>query len=74
MNEFKKTTVEGKDVIALGAIYIFQGTAANETAVYAEVGSIDAIGSLYLSTSGIYFQVANNGADADWQKVTTTHT
>ena len=54
---------------------IFTGTAANETAVYAEVGAKDATGSIYISTAGgLYVQVANNGADADWQKVTSTHT
>jgi len=53
---------------------IFTGTAANETAVYAEVGAVDATGSIYISTSGLYVQVANNSADADWNKVTTTHT
>ena len=53
---------------------IFTGTAANESAVYAEVGSVDAIGSIYFSTSGIYIQVANDGADADWNKVSSTHT
>jgi hypothetical protein len=74
MNEFKKIKSSGVDVIQLGAVFVFQGTAANETAVFAEVGAIDAIGSLYLSTTGIYFQVANNGVDADWEKVTTTHT
>lgn len=74
MNEFKKIKSNGVDVIQLGSVFVFQGTAADETAVFAEVGAIDATGSLYLSTSGIYFQVANNGADADWQKVTTTHT
>jgi hypothetical protein len=74
MNEFKKTKSNGVDVIQLGSVFVFQGTAANETAVFAEVGAIDATGSIYLSTSGIYFQVANNGADADWEKVTTTHT
>lgn len=53
---------------------VFTGTAANETAVYAEVGAVDATGSIYISTSGLYVQVANNAADADWNKVTTTHT
>lgn len=54
---------------------IFAGAAANETAVYAAVGAIDATGSVYISTAGgIYIQVANAGADADWQKITSTHT
>jgi len=54
---------------------IFTGSAANENAVYAAVGAIDATGSVYISTAGgIYIQVANNGADADWQKITSTHT
>jgi hypothetical protein len=54
---------------------VFTGSAANETAVYAEVGTVDATGSIYISTAGgLYVQVADAGADADWQKVTSTHT
>jgi hypothetical protein len=52
---------------------IFTGSAANGDGVYAEVGSVDATGSIYLTTAGaIYIQVANNGAAADWYKVTAT--
>lgn len=72
MKEFKKLTSAGIDHIQFGSRYIFDGTAADAAAVYAEVGTIDAIGSLYLSTSGIYFQVANAGASTDWEKVTTS--
>jgi hypothetical protein len=73
MNEFKTAKSTGKDVITLGAIFIFQGTAASAAEVYTEVGAIDAIGSLYISSvGGIYNQVANAGSSTDWQKVTTT--
>jgi len=52
---------------------IFTGAAASVSAVYAEVGDTDAVGSVYLSTAGgFYFQVADNGAEADWETVTTS--
>jgi hypothetical protein len=53
---------------------IFTGSAANGDAVYAEVGTVDATGSIYLSTAAgaIYIQKANAGAAADWYKVTAT--
>jgi hypothetical protein len=54
-------------------ICVFSGAATTETAVYAEVGSVDATGSIYLSTGGeLFVQVANAGAEADWETVTTT--
>ena len=52
---------------------VFTGSAANGDAVYAEVGSVDATGSIYITTAGaMYVQVANTGAATDWFKVTTT--
>jgi hypothetical protein len=53
---------------------IFTGTAANGDAVYAEVGTKDAVGSMYISTGNgyIYIQVANAGATTDWYKVTAS--
>jgi hypothetical protein len=66
-------TTECQVLTASGA-KIFTGTAANGDAVYAEVGTYDAIGSIYLNaTNGyIYIQVANAGAAADWYKVTAS--
>jgi hypothetical protein len=53
---------------------IFSGSAADEAAVYAAVGTADAIGSLYISTGGkLFIQVANGGAATDWDLVTATH-
>lgn len=62
------------EVLFSSGAKIFTGTAANGDAVYAEVGTKDAIGSLYLNTTNgyIYIQVANAGAAADWYKVTAT--
>ena len=53
---------------------IFSGTAANGDSVYAEVGTVDAIGSIYLNTTNgyLYIQVANDGAASDWFKVNAT--
>ena len=51
---------------------IFSGTAATGAAVYAEVGAIDATGSMYMSTTGIFVQVANTGAETDWERVDST--
>ena len=68
------TTLDSEIKLSTGA-KIFSGSAADENAVYAAVGAKDATGSIYISTAGaIFIQVANNGADADWQKVTATHT
>ena len=68
------TTLDSEIKLSTGA-KIFSGSAADENAVYAAVGAKDATGSIYISTAGgIYVQVANNGADADWQKITSTHT
>jgi len=60
------------DIKTSSGAKIFTGSAANGDAVYAEVGAYDATGSIYLSTAAgaIYIQVANNGAAADWYKVT----
>lgn len=54
---------------------IFTGTAANGDAVYAEVGTVDAVGSLYINaTNGyLYIQVADAGSEADWYKVTASN-
>lgn len=68
------TTLNCEVQLSTGA-KIFSGDAANEEAVYAAVGAKDATGSIYISTAGaLFIQVADNGADADWQKVTATHT
>ena len=61
------------DVKTSSGAFIFTGSAANGDAVYAEVGTYDATGSIYLTTAGaLYVQVANGGAATDWFKVTTT--
>lgn len=52
--------------------FLFAGTAANGDAVYAEVGTKDATGSVYISTAGFYVQVANSDAATDWFKVSST--
>ena len=62
------------DIRLNNGVMIFTGSAANGDAVYAEVGTVDATGSIYLSTAAgaIYIQVANTGAATDWFKVTST--
>jgi len=67
-------TIQANILTSSGA-KMFTGTAANGDAVYAEVGSYDAVGSIYLNaTNGyIYIQVANAGSEADWYKVTATN-
>lgn len=73
------STTSGKvkldvEEITLGTgVKVFSGSAADEAAVYAAVGTIDATGSMYLSTAGkMFFQTANAGAASDWETVTTT--
>jgi hypothetical protein len=54
-------------------ICIFSGAQTTEDGVYGEVGSVDATGSIYLSSGGeLFVQVADAGAAADWETVTTT--
>jgi len=62
------------DINTSSGAKIFTGAAANGDAVYAEVGALDATGSIYLSTAAgaIYVQVANTGAATDWFKCTST--
>lgn len=56
-----------------GNMRIFTGTAADVAAVYAEVGTIDSTGSIYLSSAGsLFVQVANAAASTDWKAVTLT--
>jgi hypothetical protein len=63
----------GNDITTSSGAKIFSGSAANGNAVYAEVGTKDATGSIYISTVGaIFIQVANAGAATDWYKVTAT--
>ena len=64
------------DILTSSGARIFTGTAVNGDAVYAEVGAVDATGSIYLSTGNgyLYIQVANAGAAADWYKVTAADT
>ena len=53
-----------------GGVRIFTGAAIDVAAVFAEVGTKDAVGSIYLSTAGLLFvQVANTGAATDWKAV-----
>lgn len=76
----KETTSAGVETEYEAPLYasgempqIFTGSAASVAAVYAEVGDVDAVGSVYLSTAGgFYFQVADAGAEADWETVTTS--
>lgn len=64
----------GNDITVSSGAKIFTGSAANGNAVYSEVGSKDATGSIYISTAGaLYIQVANAGAESDWYKVTATN-
>jgi len=73
MDKYTKTLATGYSVNIIAGIMVFSGTAASAAAVYGEVGAVDAIGSIYISSvGGIYNQVANAGASTDWQKVTTT--
>ena len=52
---------------------IYTGSASTRDAVRAQAGSQGAVGSLYLSSAGkAYLKVANAGATADWERVTTT--
>jgi hypothetical protein len=52
---------------------IFTGTAGNRADICTAVCASDAIGSMYVSTTGeMYIQVANAGVAADWEKITTT--
>jgi len=63
---------ESPMVASDGARIIF-GSAATDAAAYAEVGTDGAIGSVYISSAGaIFLQVANAGAAADWETVTTS--
>lgn len=76
----KKTTAAGVETTYEAPLYasgempqIFTGSAASVAAVYAEVGDVDAAGSVYLSSAGgMYYQVADAGAEADWETVTTS--
>lgn len=53
--------------------YVYTGAQTTRDTVRAEVGSGGAIGSIYLSSAGkVYVKVANAGATADWEKVTTS--
>ena len=72
--DLSETTVTAQEIHTSSGARIFSGTAANGDAVYAEVGSRDATGSIYLSTAAgaIWVQVANTGAATDWFKVTST--
>jgi len=61
------------DVLLSSGAKVFTGSAANSNAVYAEIGTDGATGSIYLSTAGLLFvQVAHAGANADWETVTTS--
>jgi len=51
---------------------LFVGAQTSENGVYGEVGAYDAVGSVYFATNGkIFVQVADNGAAADWEIVTS---
>lgn len=65
-------TINKAQIITSGGPKIFSGTAATGAAVYAEVGTYDATGSMYMSTTGIFVQVANTGAETDWERVDST--
>jgi len=61
------------DVKLSNGARIFSGAAATYDAVYAEILTTGATGSIYISTIGILFvQVANAGAAADWEAVTSS--
>jgi len=64
------------DIKTSSGAMIFTGTAANGDAVYAEVGAVDATGSIYLSTAAgdLFIQVANAGAATDWERMTSADT
>ena len=51
---------------------LFVGAQTSENGVYGEVGAYDAVGSVYFGAGGtIFTQVADNGANADWETVTS---
>jgi len=61
------------DIKLANGLMVFTGAQTTEDGVYGEVGSKDATGSIYLSSSGkMFLQVANNGNVADWETVTTS--
>lgn len=56
-----------------GGACLYSGAQTTRNGVRGEVGTAGAIGSLYLSTAGkLYLKVANAGAEADWEKVTSS--
>lgn len=64
--------IDQAQIVLSNSAKIFTGTANGENAVYTEVGAYDGIGSVYFSTVGkIYIQVANAGANTDWETVTS---
>ena len=73
--EFPVREIQVENITSLGGGVprIVAGDQTTLAAVFAEVPSDFGIGSMYLSTAGkIYVKVANNGAAADWERVTTT--
>jgi len=65
-------TVGQAQIVFSNGAKLFVGSANGENAVYAEVGAYDAAGSIYISSVGkIYVQVANAGANTDWETVTS---
>ena len=66
----------GELQIGNSLVKIVKGSAATRLAVLNELDggpSKPAVGSIYISTTGVWYgRVANAGANTDWQKFTTT--
>ena len=63
----------GASQLVLGSTKIFSGAATDAAGIFAAVGGVDAIGSMYLSTGGtMWSQVADAGASTDWKQVTAS--
>jgi hypothetical protein len=70
---FGSIRFENRTSQANGNPGIYAGHCTTRATVLAQVGNSPAVGSLYLSSQGkLYVKAANNGAAADWEKVTQT--
>jgi len=73
INVGDSTTSSWVLVVGTETVRIFSGAATDAAGIFAEVGGVDATGSLYMSTAGtLWSQVANGGASTDWKQVTVS--
>lgn len=74
MVDYNKLTVKrivfDTGAAVMSGVSVTRQTVLDET----ELGGVDnpGVGSLYLSSDRMYLRVAAAGAEADWEKVTTT--